>query len=58
MEHGTGGASRTDPEGFTKIWWTGNDTRDSKKRRCDEACKNIPMKETTIHGLQNTKKAR
>ena len=30
MTHGTGGASRTDPEGFPKKWRTGNDTRDGK----------------------------
>ncbi len=26
----TGGASRTDPEGFPKKWRSGNDTRDGK----------------------------
>ena len=45
---GTGDASRTDPEGIPKKWRTGNE---KMARRCDEACKHIPMKETTIHKL-------
>ena len=31
VAHGTGGASRTDPEGIPKKWRTGNDTKETRK---------------------------